>query len=48
MTKKDMLNLVAYKFGFDSDITIDFSEAIEWLGNTESEALLMEVLQIPL
>lgn len=48
MTKDEMLTLVTQKFGFEHENTIQFAEAIEWLGQTESEALMNEVLALPL
>lgn len=48
MTKKEMLALVAYKFGLEHEFTVDFAESLEWLGLAESEALLYEVLAFPL
>lgn len=48
MRKNEMLTLVINKFGFEHQNTIEFAEAIEWLGQVESEALLEEVLSLPL
>lgn len=47
MTKDEMLALVTKKFGFENEITIQFAESLEWLGLAESEALLIEVLNLP-
>ena len=48
MTKDEMLTLVIEKFGFEARETIEFAEAVEWLGQTECEVLLTEVLALPL
>ncbi len=48
MTKEEMLILVIQKYGFEHEYTIQFSEAMEWMGQTELEALLNEVLDLPL
>ena len=48
MTKEEMLGLVIQKFGFEHKNTIQFAEAMEWLGQIELEALLEEVLRMPL
>ena len=48
MTKDEMLTLVAQKFGFEHENTIQFAEAMEWMGQAELEALLDEVLALPL
>lgn len=46
MTKEEMLSLVIQKFGFENEYTIQFAEAMEWLGLVELEALLMELLAL--
>ena len=43
-----MLALVIQKYGFYHKYTIQFAEAMEWLGRTELEALMNEVLALPL
>ncbi len=48
MTKDEMLTLVIQKFGFEHEYTIQFAEAMEWLGQEELTALLAEVLALPL
>lgn len=48
MTKNEMLTLVIQKWGFEHEYTIQFVEAMEWLGQTELEALMNEVLALPL
>ena len=48
MTKNEMLTLVIKKFGFEHEYTIQFAEAMEWLGRKELEALMDEVLALPL
>lgn len=48
MTKDEMLTLVIQKYGFEHEYTIQFAEAMEWMGQTELEALLNEVLALPL
>ena len=48
MTKNEMLTLVIQKWGFEHEYTIQFAEAMEWLGQTELEALMNEVLALPL
>lgn len=46
MTKDTMLDNVITKFGFESEITIQFADALEWLGLNESRALYAEVMQM--
>ena len=48
MTKDEMLGLVIQRFGFEHENTIQFAEAMEWLGQVELEALLDEVLKMPI
>jgi hypothetical protein len=49
MTKKEMLALVAQRFGREHEYTLQFEEVmIEGLGQVELEALLYEVLALPL
>ena len=48
MTKEEMLTLVIKKFGFEHEYTVQFAEAMEWLGREELEALMDEVLALPL
>ena len=48
MTRNEMLTLVIQKFGFEHEYTIQFAEAMEWLGLVELEALVNEVLNLPL
>lgn len=48
MTKDEMLTLIIQKYGFEHEYTIQFAEAMEWMGQTELEALLNEVLALPL
>jgi hypothetical protein len=48
MTKNEMLTLVIQKFGFEHQHTVEFAEAIEWLGLAESENLLYETLDLPI
>lgn len=48
MTREEMLSLMIQRFGFENEYTIQFAEAIEWLGLAESEALLMELLAMPI
>jgi hypothetical protein len=48
MTKDEMLTLVIQKYGFEHKYTIQFAEAMEWMGQTELEALMNEVLALPL
>jgi hypothetical protein len=48
MTKDEMLTLVVQRWGFEHEYTIQFAEAMEWMGQTELEALLNEVLDLPL
>lgn len=48
MTREEMLTLVIQKYGFEHEYTIQFAEAMEWLGQTELKALLNEVLALPL
>jgi len=48
MTKNEMLALVIQKYGFESEYAIQFAEAMEWLGQAELEALMNEVLALPL
>ena len=48
MTKEEMLTLVIKKFGFEHEYTVQFAEAMEWLGKEELEALMNEVLALPL
>lgn len=48
MTKEEMLTLVIKKFGFEHEYTIQFAEAMEWLGREELEAFMDEVLALPL
>ena len=48
MTKDEMLTLVIQKFGFEHEYTIQFAEAMEWLGEKELEALLNETLELPI
>ena len=48
MTKNEMLTLVIEKYGFEHEYTIQFAEAMEWMGREELEALLYEVLALPL
>lgn len=48
MTKDEMLTLVTQKWGLEHEYTIQFAEAMEWLGQTELEALMNEVLALPL
>lgn len=48
MSKDEMLTLVIEMFGFEHPYTVDFAEALEWLGQAEAEALLEEVLALPL
>ena len=47
MTKDEMLTLVTQKFGFEHEYTIQFAEAMEWLGLVELEALMQEILALP-
>lgn len=47
MTKDEMLDLVIEKYGFESKYTIQFAEAMEWLGREELEVLLYETLALP-
>ena len=47
MTKDEMFTLVIRKFGMEHDYTIQFAEAMEWLGQTELETLLYETLALP-
>ena len=39
MTREEMLSLMIQKFGFENEYTIQFAEAMEWLGLVELEAL---------
>ena len=48
MTREEMLTLIIKKFGFEHEYTIQFAEAMEWLGRKELEALMNEVLALPL
>lgn len=48
MTKDEMLTLIIQKYGFENEHTIQFAEAMEWMGQTELEALMNEVLALPL
>lgn len=48
MTKDEMLTLVIQKYGFEHEYTIQFAETMEWMGQTELEALMNEVLALPL
>ena len=48
MTREEMLTLVIQKYGFEHEYTIQFAEAMEWLGLTELEALMDEVLALPI
>jgi len=47
MTKKEMLDLVISKFGFEAEETIDFAEDLEWMGLAEAEAALYVILSWP-
>ena len=47
MTKDEMFTLIIQKYGFESEYTIQFAEAMEWLGREELETLLYEVLALP-
>lgn len=48
MTRDEMLTLVIQKFGFEHEYTIQFAEAMEWMGLVELEALMNEVLALPI
>ena len=48
MTREEMLTLIIQKFGFEHEYTIQFAEAMEWMGLAELEALTYEVLALPL
>ena len=48
MTREEMLSLVIQKFGFEHEYTIQFAEAMEWLGLVELEALMNEILDLPI
>lgn len=48
MTRDEMLTLVIQKYGFEHKYTIQFAEVMEWMGQTELEILLNEVLALPL
>lgn len=47
MTKDEMFTLIIQKYGFESEYTIQFAEAMEWMGREELETLLYEVLALP-
>lgn len=47
MTRDEMLTLVIQKFGMEHEYTIQFAEAMEWMGREELETLLYEVLALP-
>ena len=47
MTRDEMLDLVIEKYGFEHEYTIQFAEAMEWLGREELEVLLYETLALP-
>lgn len=47
MAREEMFTLVVQKFGFEHEYTIQFAEAMEWLGQSELETLLYEVLALP-
>lgn len=48
MMKDEMLTLVIQKYGFEHKYTIRFAEAMKWMGQIELEALMNEILALPL
>lgn len=48
MTKDEMLSLVILSFGFEHEVTIQFAQAMENLKQSELEALLYKILDLPL